>query len=112
MTDRDDIIRMARKAGMQGMLTDVVTTVDELARFAKLAYEAGAAAERDACAKVCDAVAESANKAAVDKQYLIIRNGAEARRCSAAIRAQAVDRLARHGIQLPDDDEEYGNPSF
>jgi hypothetical protein len=60
---------------------------------------------------VCDAVAESANKAAVAGQYLIIRNGAEARRCSAAIRAQAADRLARHGIQIPED-EEYGNPSF
>jgi hypothetical protein len=23
-----------------------------------------------------------------------------------------ADRLARHGIQLPDEDEEYGNPSF
>ncbi len=69
-------------------------------------------AEREACAKVCDAVAESANKAAVAGQYLIIRNGAEARRCSAAIRTQAADRLARHGIQLPDEDEEYGNPSF
>jgi hypothetical protein len=108
---RDDITRMAREAGMQGMLTDVVTTVDELARFAKLAYEAGAAAEREACSRVCDAVAESANKAAVAGQYLIVRNGAEARRCSAAIRAQAADRLARHGIQIPED-EEYGNPSF
>jgi hypothetical protein len=108
---RDDITRMAREAGMQGMLTDVVTTVDELARFAKLAYEAGAKNEREACAKVCDAVAESANKAAVAGQYLIIRNGAEARRCSAAIRAQAADRLARHGISIPED-EEYGNPSF
>jgi hypothetical protein len=66
----------------------------------------------EACARVCDAVAESANKAAVAGQYLIIRNGAEARRCSAAIRAQAADRLARHGIQLPDEGEEYGNPSF
>ena len=36
MTDRDDIIRMAQEAGMQGMLTDVVTTFDELTRFAAL----------------------------------------------------------------------------
>jgi len=112
MLNRDDILRMAREAGMAGMLTDVVTTLDDLERFFKLAYEAGAAAEREACARVCDAVAESANKAAVAGQYLIIRNGAEARRCSAAIRAQAADRLARHGIQLPDENEEYGNPSF
>ena len=67
--------------------------------------------EREACARVCDAVAESANKAAVAGQYLVVRNGAEARRCSAAIRAQAADRLARHGISIPED-EEYGNPSF
>jgi hypothetical protein len=96
---RDDIIRMAREAGF------------DLFLFFTLAYEAGAAAEREACAKVCDAVAESANKAAVAGQYLVVRNGAEARRCSAAIRAQAADRLARHGIQIPED-EEYGNPSF
>jgi hypothetical protein len=67
--------------------------------------------EREACARACDAVAESANKAAVAGQYLVVRNGAEARRCSAAIRAQAADRLARHGISIPED-EEYGNPSF
>jgi hypothetical protein len=47
---RDDIIRMAQEAGMAGMLTDVVTNFDELERFAKLV----AAAEREACAKVCD----------------------------------------------------------
>jgi hypothetical protein len=47
-------------------------------------------AERDACARACDAVAESANKAAVAGQYLVVRNGAEARRCSAAIRARGT----------------------
>ncbi len=31
-----DIIRMAREAGMAGMLTDVVCTIEELERFAKL----------------------------------------------------------------------------
>lgn len=46
---RDDIIRIARQVGMQGMLTDVVTTFDELERFANLV----AAAEREACAKLC-----------------------------------------------------------
>jgi len=48
-----------------------------------------AAAEREACAKECDAVSASADKAAVDGQYLIIRNGVEARRCAAAIRARS-----------------------
>jgi len=108
---RDDIIRMALGAGWNWPEVHTTSIEDRLERFFKLAYEAGAAAEREACAKVCDAVAESANKAAVAGQYLIIRNGAEARRCSAAIRAQAADRVARHGIQIPED-EEYGNPSF
>ena len=44
--------------------------------------------EREACAKECDAVSASADKSAVNGQYLIIRNGAEARRCAAAIRAR------------------------
>jgi len=57
---RDDIIRMAREAGFT---TDSVEVwihdydgicTSELERFAKLAYEAGAAAEREACAKVCE----------------------------------------------------------
>jgi hypothetical protein len=34
-----------------------------------------------------------------------------AREINEAIRTQAADRLARHGIQIPED-EEYGNPSF
>lgn len=50
--NHDDIIRLAREAGMHGMLTDVVTTFDELARFAALV----AAAEREACAKVADEI--------------------------------------------------------
>jgi hypothetical protein len=95
---RDDIIRWARQAGIKlpdGAFPDQGSfTLPNLIQFAALI----AAAKRDACAKVCDVVAESATKAAVAGQYLIIRNGAEARRCSAAIRAQAVDRLARHGI--------------
>jgi hypothetical protein len=34
-----------------------------------------------------------------------------AREINEAIRMQAADRLARHGISIPED-EEYGNPSF
>jgi hypothetical protein len=45
---KDNIIRMAREAGMAGMLTDVVTTFDELERFAALI--------REECAKICDRV--------------------------------------------------------
>ena len=47
---RDEIIKLAREVGMHGMLTDVVTTFDELERLAALV----AAAEREACAKVCE----------------------------------------------------------
>ncbi len=68
-----DIIRMAKEAGMSGMLTDVVCTHAELERFAELVaahtlskidprsfmswqegYEAGKLAEREACAKLFD----------------------------------------------------------
>ena len=67
--DREDIIRMAREAGMQGMLTDVVCTHEELARFAALVaeherkkrhaawhegFEAGRKTERAFCAAICD----------------------------------------------------------
>jgi hypothetical protein len=45
---RDEIIRMAREAG--GSLGGFGGTVSELERFAALV----AAAEREACAKVCD----------------------------------------------------------
>ncbi len=46
----EDIIRMAREAGMGGMLTDVVCTHAELERFAALVR----ADEREACAKACE----------------------------------------------------------
>jgi len=48
--NKEDIIRMAREAGMGGMLTDVVCTHAELERFAELVR----ADERRACAKVCE----------------------------------------------------------
>lgn len=52
--NREDIIRMAREAKMQGMLTDVVCTYEELARFAALV----ASAEREACAQLAMTTAE------------------------------------------------------
>ena len=48
--NREDIIKMAREAGMQGMLTDVVCTHEELERFAALV----AAAEREACVQIIE----------------------------------------------------------
>ena len=55
--DREEIIRMAREAGFEVYETDVWITdgwwLEELERFAALV----AAAEREACAKVCDVLA-------------------------------------------------------
>lgn len=53
---KTEVIAIARDVGMCGMLTDVVCTIDELERFAALV----AAAEREACAKVCDELAKMA----------------------------------------------------
>jgi len=73
---------------MCGMLTDVVCTIDELERFAALV----AAAEREACAQVCDAETERAlfnwrSDLPSNQQFW---NGAEqfASACSASIRAK------------------------
>ena len=55
--DREEIIRMARESGFEVYETDVWITdgwwLEELERFAALV----AAAEREACAKVCDVLA-------------------------------------------------------
>ena len=55
---RDDIIRMAREAGWPGIyskpLLSITMQEDDFLRFAALV----AAAEREACAKVCDELAE------------------------------------------------------
>jgi uncharacterized protein (DUF924 family) len=49
---RDDIIRMAKEAGLpRWYQTDEVVNIDLLSRFADLV----AAAEREECAKVCEA---------------------------------------------------------
>jgi hypothetical protein len=70
---RDDIIRMAREAGMFKLFGDPnapeALTGESIERFAALV----AAAEREACAKVCDAEATIEGIA---------------QRCAAAIRAR------------------------
>ena len=82
--DREDIIRMAREAGLRvgTNLSGVVLvgspaeiglahlTIEELERFAALV----AAAEREACAKVCDGMDHNGVMIAAD--------------CAAAIRAR------------------------
>jgi hypothetical protein len=73
---RDDIIRMAREAGWSGIYTQwrepdgssdwtpvkesltVPVTMEQIERFAALSFAAGAAAEREACAKVADEQAQ------------------------------------------------------
>ena len=53
---REDIIRMAREA-QSVHATETWTfalSANQLERFFHAAYAAGAAAEREACAKVCD----------------------------------------------------------
>ena len=49
---REDIIRMARQVEAEGFAP--VGVWPEVRRLCELAYAAGAAAEREACAKVCD----------------------------------------------------------
>ena len=54
--DREEIIRMAREAGFRDTTTPVVAlgvSWEQVQRFAALV----AAAEREACAKVCDVLA-------------------------------------------------------
>ena len=70
--NRDDIIRMAREAGAEVFPHASVFSANDVARFAALV----AAAEREACAKACEA------------RFMgdMTREDMEARRCAAAIR--------------------------
>jgi len=79
--DREEIIRMAREAGLgdtgvRGAFIFFQPGTNGLERFAALV----AAAEREACAKVCDAVQK---KNEDDGAWMW-----EARNCAAAIRAR------------------------
>lgn len=70
--DREDIIRMAREAGFDphDMSDDFTCNLMDIERFAALV----AAAEREACAKVCDGMDHNGVMIAAD--------------CAAAIRAR------------------------
>lgn len=90
--NRDDIIRMAREAGFEieeqvfGKFTficvDGVSITETIKKFADLAYAkgfaAGAAAEREACAKACDRLGD---------EYA----DANAAHCALAIRARGQE---------------------
>jgi hypothetical protein len=110
---RDEIIEAASKAGFETkrdmIWVDGWEITPTLTRFAALV----AAAEREACARVC---AEYDDDGGAGEAW--------AGRFAAAIRARgqpdakvthlnewARDRLARHGISIPEDDHD-GNPSF
>jgi hypothetical protein len=133
--NRDDIIRMAREAGWNWPENwpEVHTTSieDRLERFAALV----AAAERNRMIsegwRQCAQGQKTSQFCAVAEQVRLEEREACAKVCeddpsrawdwlgeirpgghyAAAIRAQAADRLARHGIQIPEDDHD-GNPSF
>ena len=81
--NREDIIRMAREAGFEDgygghlfppgdYMEEVVPVTDEIVRFATLV----AAAEREACAKLCEALG---NDASIDEmEYRAFREADEA----------------------------------
>ena len=54
---QEDIIRMAREVGVETLFYSgrVLMGDDDIKNIYALAYAAGAAAENEACAKVCDA---------------------------------------------------------
>ncbi|HEX5362380.1 MAG TPA: hypothetical protein VFW49_15040 [Fluviicoccus sp.] len=66
MLNRDDIIRLAREAGFDSkrdlVLVDTIEITPTLERFAAAAYAAGQAAEREACARMCDDMEKAANE--------------------------------------------------
>ena len=98
MTSKDDIIRMAREAGIDAesdTLTRYEGFVEPLTRFATLivanldpksfmswqeGYEAGKQGEREACAKVCDELDKA------DETFY--RELSDASVCAATIRAR------------------------
>lgn len=56
MPNRDDVIRMAREAGISEQISLSDSRLLALERFAKLVAAQAAAEEREACAKVCDLI--------------------------------------------------------
>ncbi len=81
--NRNDIIRMAREAEVpiRGHYDEQGLTPQELERFAALV----AAAERDACAKVCE---EQGKGRKAMEHYAALTYSGSAHDCAAAIRAR------------------------
>ena len=76
--NRDDIIRMAREAGLWPAVTDVFPK--ELERFAALVAEH----EREACAKLCEEMARPIDDISTTIQWV-------ASECAAAIRQRGKE---------------------
>ena len=91
--NREDIIRMAREAGWQ--YADGDDGYNPLWRFAALV----AAAEREACAKVCEAEGHRIDAGWASCAFAIRARGQPTQ--ADALNAWAADRLARHGIPMP-----------
>ena len=51
--NQEDIIRIARKAGIKNDCDGIWCNADQLVGFAKLVAEFAAKAEREACARLC-----------------------------------------------------------
>ena len=74
---RDEIIKLAREAGLAALLRDTQKTHEALERFAALV----AAAEREACAKVCTEI--------MDDFWTGDDRWEAARHCAESIRARS-----------------------
>ncbi len=63
MTTREQIIAAAKEAGItySGTMPEIFDSQDVLAKFYAIAFEAGRVAEREACAALCDEIAEADN---------------------------------------------------
>lgn len=75
MTNREDIIRMAREAGFH-CYNGCADGIDaDLERFFQAAYAAGAAAEREACAAICDTTPPYPFRPSIESAHAIRARG-------------------------------------
>lgn len=73
----DDILRMAREVGIEfdPRWGTCLTGNIQLERFFRLAYAAGAAAEREECAKVCDTTPPQPFRPSIEAAHAIRARG-------------------------------------
>lgn len=93
MITRDEIIKRASMAGFEtkhGMVfVDQWEVTRTMERFFHAAYEAGAKAEREACAEVCDTEADQHASLDRNGRSRHLDDATVARTCAAAIRARS-----------------------